>query len=64
MNDSASPPQKKSFLRSVLDFFSPDYVFPQPKGRRIQGGPGQVELYEEEMKKKREAEKEAKRKRT
>ncbi len=54
MNDTASstPPAKKSFLRSLLEFFSPNYVFPQPKGRRVQGGPAQVQAFWDEQDKK------------
>jgi hypothetical protein len=56
------PPAKKSFFRALLDFFSPDYVFPQPKGRRIQGGPEQVNFYLEAMDREAEARKAEKRK--
>jgi hypothetical protein len=55
MTDTTQPPAKKSLLRSILDFFSPNYVFPQPKGRRVQGGPAQVQAFWAEQEKKREA---------
>ena len=45
----AAPPAKKTFFRALLDFFSPNYVFPQPKSRRVQGGPAQVGLYWDEL---------------
>jgi len=51
------PASKKSFFRALLDFFSPDYVFPQPQGRRIQGGPEQIDFYREAMKRRTEEEK-------
>lgn len=59
MSDPKKPPAPadgapKSFWRRVLDFFSPDYCMPQPKGRRIQGGPAQTEAFWDEMRQKQE----------
>jgi hypothetical protein len=60
MTDPVAPAPKKSFFRAVLDFFSPDYVFPQPRGRRIQGGPEQISLYLEAAEKRAEERKASK----
>ncbi len=56
-SSSGDSPGKKSLLKRLIAFFSPDYVFPQPKGRRIQGGPAQAAAFWAELEKKRQAEK-------